>query len=109
MNNVNHTQVEMVIPLPRPVDATLASDIEKESVFVSPFLERIVVEPDRESVRAILTNDAPIEEVRDKATRYLEAMAKQIGGYETKVFFQNKRNDSGEYESDASVSLAEVG
>ncbi len=109
MNNMNLSQVEMVIPLPRPVDATLASDIEKESVFVSPFLERIVVEPDRESARAFLKNNAPMEEVRDKATRYLETMAKQVSGYKTKVFFENKRNDNGEYQADANVSLAEVG
>jgi seryl-tRNA synthetase len=106
---MNLSQAEMVIPLPRPVDSTLASDIEKESVFVSPFLERIVVEPDRASVRAILKNNAPMEEVRDKATRYLETMAKQVSGYNTKVFLENKRNDDGEYEANANLSLAEAG
>ena len=99
----------MVIPLPMTVDAILASDIEKESVFVSPHLERVVVEPDRASVRAILKNNAPMEEVRDKVTRYLEAMAKQVSGYKVKVFLENERKDTGEYEADANLKLAEAG
>ena len=109
MNDLSPSRVEMVIPLPMTVDAILASDIEKESVFVSPHLERVVVEPDRASVRAILKNNAPMEEVRDKVTRYLEAMAKQVSGYKVKVFLENERKDTGEYEADANLKLAEAG
>ena len=109
MNNLDPSQVEMFIPLPKTVDAVLASDIEKESVFVSPYLERIVVGPDRASVRAVLKSNAPMEEVRDKATRYLETMAKQVTGYNVKVFLENKREDDGEYEANANLKLAEAG
>lgn len=109
MNILNPSPVEMVIPLPKTVDAMLAGDIEKESVFVSPYLERIVVEPDGASARAILKNNAPIEEVRDKATRYLETMTKQVGGYEAKVFLENERQDDGAYEPDVDAQLAEAG
>ena len=109
MNDLSPSQLEIVIPLPKTVDADLASDIEKESVFVSPFLERILVEPDMASVRAILQDNAPLEEVRDKATRFLETMAKQVSGYDVKVCLENERTDDGEYEADANLKLAEAG
>ncbi len=108
MNDLSPSLIEVKIPLPKAVDDTLAGDIEKESVFVSPFLQKIVVEGDSTAC-LIMKSNAPQDEVRDKATRYLETMVKQIGGYEAKVFFENKRRDSGRYLPDANAALGQAG
>ena len=109
MNVVSPSSVEIVIPLPKVVEPEVASDIEKESVYVSPFLERLVVEPDLASVRAVLKANAPLEEVQDKATRFLDTMCKAITGYNVKVFYENTRKDEGEYETDSNLKLADAG
>lgn len=109
MQSMNVIPNEIIIPLPRKVDMDLADEIEKESVFVSPYLERIHVEPDLASVKAVLRGNPPLEEVRDKAVRYLESMAKQVSGYETKVSFENKRQDSGSYLANANQALIDAG
>lgn len=109
MNIQSPSAVEVVLPLPKTVDEALAGDIEKESVFVSPFIERIVVEPDLASARVTLKVNAPMEDVKDKATRFLETMAKQVSGYNVKVFFENERKDTGDYEADANLALVEAG
>ena len=43
MNDLSPSLVDIVIPLPKTVDPELASDIEKESVFVSPHLGLISI------------------------------------------------------------------
>ncbi len=109
MNEMSPSLVDIVIPLPKTVDADLASDIEKESVFVSPYIERIVVEDDFASARAFMKSDAPLEEVKDKATRYLETMSKQVSGFDVKVYLENERSDKGSYLADANLALADAG
>lgn len=89
---------EILLPLPREVDAEIAGDIEKESVFVSPFIERIRVAPDLKSAHLVLRPGAAIDEVTDKATRFLAVMVRQVSGFETKVFVENVRRDQGPYE-----------
>lgn len=100
---------EVEIALPRKVDQNVADDIEKESVFVSPELDRITVDPDLETARLVLKNPANVEQVVDKAKRYLGVMAKQISGFETEVFSETQRRDSGEYVRDVSEKLVEKG
>jgi hypothetical protein len=74
--NMHVTDVRTLnVDLPRAVDREVAGDIEKESVFVSPHLERIVVEDDLKTARLLLRPGAPLGEVVDKATRYLAVMA----------------------------------
>ena len=108
--NMHVTDISVLqLPLPRPVDAEVAGDIEKESVFVSPFLERIVVEEDRRHVRLHLRPGAPLGETVDKAERYLAVMAKQVSGFEPKVFFETRRRDTGDYVVNASSGLVERG
>lgn len=109
MNIVHQGRMEFVLPLPKVVDEAVASDIEKESVFVSPYLERICVNPDRTSARILLKSPEHADEVRDKAARYLEVMAKQVSGFDVKVFFESKRSDTGPYLADANLKLAETG
>ncbi|HEX4892971.1 MAG TPA: hypothetical protein VFV47_06745 [Hyphomicrobiaceae bacterium] len=97
------------IDLPRAVDSEVASDIEKESVFVSPHIERIIVEDGFKTARLLLRPGAPLGEVVDKATRYLAVMAKQVSGFEPKVFFETRKSDPGPYESGVEAGLAARG
>ena len=101
--------LQISLDLPREVDSEVAGDIEKESVFVSPFIDRILVEDDRKSVRVLLKRGAPVDEVADKAQRYLSAMVRQIGGFETKIFVETKRRDQGEYVGNVNQELVSRG
>ena len=109
MNQTASASNDVTLPLPNPIDDGIAADIEKESVFVSPHIDRILVEPDRKSVRVILKDEATVADVQDKALRFLEVMARQIAGFDTKTFFENKRKDDGPYLADANEALCEKG
>ena len=97
MNKAVLDDLPVLLDLPRRVDEEVAGDIEKESVFVSPHIDRIVVADDRTSVRVLVKRGAPVDEVLDKARRYLAAMVRQVGGFETKVFIETQRRDRGPY------------
>jgi seryl-tRNA synthetase len=100
---------EIELDLPREVDAEVAGDIEKESVFVSPWIDRIVVEACGRKARLVLKPGAGIEESVDKARRYLAVMAKQISGFEIKVFVETRRRDDGPYQKGVNAGLVERG
>ncbi|NJM28775.1 MAG: hypothetical protein HC855_00335 [Rhizobiales bacterium] len=100
---------QIVLDLPRQVDTEVAGDIEKESVFVSPWIERIKVNEDRSSVNVELRPGANVEEVAGKARRYLDVMAKQLSGFEIKVFIETKRKDTGPYQLGVNEGLIERG
>ena len=100
---------EFIVPLPKPVDDKMASDIEKESVFVSPFLEKIVVADDRATARLILRSTDQVEDVKAKVGRYLAAMTKQIGGFDIKVFVETVRRDPEPYVQRVHDKLVERG
>ena len=109
MNKHVLDEPQVMLDLPREVDSEVAGDIEKESVFVSPFIDRILVNDDRKSVRVLLRRGAPIDDVMDKAARYLKAMMRQIGGFEIKVFAETKRCDQGDYVRDVNAGLVSRG
>lgn len=96
MNTHNHAFNEISVPLPREVDSEIAGDIEKESVFVSPFIDRIFVQ-DGKTARVVCKAGADLAEVEAKAKRFLEVMVKQVSGFEIKVFVDTKRKDTGPY------------
>lgn len=100
---------EMILDLPREVDVEVAGDIEKESVFVSPAIDRIVVNDDMKTARVILRSSEMNDDVIDKAKRYLEVMSKQVSGFDIKVFIENKRRDNGAYENNVNEKLVERG
>jgi seryl-tRNA synthetase len=100
---------EMILDLPREVDDEIAGDIEKESVFVSPGIERIIVNDDRRSARLIVRPGAEAGVVLDKARRYLDVMAKQLSGFEIKVFVETRRRDTGPYVRGVNQGLVERG
>ena len=97
MNSHNHKFHEIALDLPREVDSEIAGDIEKESVFVSPFIDRIFVNPDYRTARVVTRPGADLIEVKEKASRFLEVMVKQVSGFEIKVFVETKRKDQGPY------------
>ena len=109
MNKINQTGQTIELPLPRDISAETASDIQKESVYVSPYLERITVSEDLKT--AILTprEAGHDEELVDKATRYLDAMCKHIAGFDIKTIMASCRADEGPYEEDVHGKLVERG
>ncbi len=109
MNKHVHDALQISLDLPREVDSEVAGDIEKESVFVSPFIDRILVEGDRKSARVLLRRGAPVDEVADKAKRFLAAMVRQVGGFEIKVFIETKRRDQGDYVGNINSGLISRG
>ena len=102
-------QQQVTLDLPREIDTEVAGDIEKESVFVSPFIDRILVNDDLKTVRVLLRRGAPVDDVMDKARRYLAAMVRHIGGFDIKVFLDAKRRDTGDYVRDVNAGLVSRG
>ena len=100
---------EVMLVLPREVDEEVAGDIEKESVFVSPGIERIRVNADRKSARIFVRPGASPDDVTAKAQRYLDVMAKQLSGFEIKVFIETERKDKGPYQTNVNEGLVERG
>ena len=100
---------EVDLDVPRAIDAEVAADIEKESGFVSPWLERMTISADFTKAHLFLRPAAPLGEVIDKATRYLDAMSKQRSGFDTKVFVRTTRRDGGDFEPDVNAGLVSRG
>ncbi len=86
-----------IINLDRKVNEELAADIEKESVFVSPYLNRLSVRPDGTAVEFEISDAGREAEVAPKVQRYLEAMLQRTHNFDTKVFLKNRRKDAGPY------------
>jgi seryl-tRNA synthetase len=100
---------DLQIELTRSIDREIADDIEKESVFVSPQIERIIVDRDLKTATVVVKQGADLSTVVDKAKRYIEVMSKQISGFEPKVFIETKRRDSGDYQRDVNQGLVQRG
>ena len=100
---------EIILPLSREIDREIAGDIEKESVFVSPQIDRIIVSEDLKSAKLIARDGANMKEVADKAKRFLDVMVKQVSGFEIKVFVDTKRKDTGPYQIGVNDGLVERG
>jgi seryl-tRNA synthetase len=100
---------EIEIELMRSIDREIAADIEKESVFVSPQIERISVANDLKTARIVLKSAGDYDTIVDKARRYIEVMSKQVSGFEPKVFIATKRRDQGAYQIGVNQGLVERG
>ncbi|MDH3741251.1 MAG: hypothetical protein OER56_06585 [Hyphomicrobiales bacterium] len=109
MNQHIQNPLNLEIELPRQVDEEVAEDIEKESVFVSPAIDRIVVRADGKTADVVLKDRRDIDSTMDKAARFLDVMAKQVSGYEIKVFSEHKRRDDGPYQRNVNEGLVERG
>ena len=109
MNQHSHNFTEITVALSREVDTEVAGDIEKESVFVSPFIERIYVDTDGKNARVVTRNGADLVEIEAKAKRFLDVMVRQVTGFEIKVFVDTKRRDTGPYHIGVNDELVKRG
>jgi seryl-tRNA synthetase len=109
MNAHNHDFKEIVLELSREVDSEVAGDIEKESVFVSPYIDRIYVTEDGKSARIVTKPGADLAEIKEKSQRFLDVMVKQVTGFEIKVFIDTKRKDQGPYHIGVNDELVKRG
>jgi seryl-tRNA synthetase len=109
MNTYNHNFSEFVLDLPREVDREVAGDIEKESVFVSPYIERIHISEDGKTARVVVRPGADMQETKEKTERFLGVMVRQITGFEIKVFVETKRKDTGPYHVGVNDELVKRG
>jgi seryl-tRNA synthetase len=100
---------DVSMELPREVDTEIAGDIEKESVFVSPMIDKITVNSDLKTVTVRARPGADLAVVTDKTRRYLEVMVRQVAGFEIKVFIETKRKDTGPYQAGVNEGLVERG
>jgi hypothetical protein len=87
----------MIIDLPRRIDPELAADLEKESAFVSPLLTRLRVAGERDRVELEIADHDRDGEVQAKVQRFLNATLKRTHRFETKVFLETERQDSGPF------------
>ncbi len=99
MNTMTGGTVKVSIDLPMQVAPEVAADIEKESVFVSPKLERIRVNSDHKTAVLEIRDAGFTSEVVEKVHRYVAAMAKQRTGFDIKTYGKSERSDSGPYQS----------
>jgi seryl-tRNA synthetase len=109
MNAHSHDFKEITLDLSREVDSEVAGDIEKESVFVSPAIDRIFVNEDGRTARVVTRPGADLAEVKEKAQRFLDVMVKQVTGFEIKVFIDTKRKDQGPYHIGVNDELVKRG
>jgi seryl-tRNA synthetase len=84
--------VEFVLDLPREVDRELAADIEKQSVYVSEDLISMRVSPQHTQVTVVHRASGDGDKVRDKATRFLDAMLQRFRRIEPTVHFRRARS-----------------
>ena len=109
MNQINPHPRTVELELPREINAETASDIQKESVYVSPNLERITITEDLRTAVLTLRSDDNRDDVIDKAGRFLAAMCKHIAGFDVKTIMVSCRADEGPYETDVHAKLVERG
>ncbi len=99
MNTMQGGAVTVQIDMPMVVDPEVAGDIEKESVFVSPKLERIRISEDGTTAALEIRDGLYTQEVVEKSHRFIAAMAKQRTGFDIKTFAENVRQDDGPFQS----------
>jgi len=84
--------VEFVLDLPRSIGLELAADIEKQSVYVSEDLISLRVIEDLTKVKVTHKASGDTDKVRDKATRFLDAMLQRFRRIEPTVHFHRQRS-----------------
>jgi hypothetical protein len=93
IDRVKRTSVEL--RLPKPVDRQLASDIEKQFVYVSPHIVGLKVAPSGDTVIAECDANGPsLEQIVSKLSRFLDAMTKNFRKIEQRVHYERNRHQS---------------
>lgn len=109
MNKPLTGTLDIPVQMPKAVCADVASDICKESIFVSPYLDSISVSEDGKTATLHVRDGGEIEQVIEKASRFLSVMAKQRSGFEIKSYGSNQRCDEGPYQSGVNEELVRRG
>ncbi len=99
----------IAINLPRTINRSLASEIEKESAFVSPYLTELKISDDLNAALIDLSDPGQEAEVREKLERFLGHMVRELPTFDTKTFFRTERQDTGDYETEVHQQLVERG
>jgi seryl-tRNA synthetase len=82
------------IKLPKVLDKKLASELEKESAYISSQILKFEVNAGGSAVEIEIEPDASEQELRGKVERYLQAMLSRFPDIETKVYFRHERQNS---------------
>ena len=109
MNQMMTGTVDVTVDMPKQVDPEVAADIVKESVFVSPYLERITVSEDCKTAVLHIRDAEHTDEIVDKANRFLTVMAKQRTGFDIKTYSENDREDDGPYQTGVNEEFVKRG
>ena len=81
------------LKLPRIVDPDLASDIEKQSVYISTEIDHLHVNATLDGVTVCLRPGANAASVKDKTERFLAGMVSRFRKIETTVHYRHTRSD----------------
>jgi seryl-tRNA synthetase len=87
----NFSNIE--IKLSRQVDAELASDIEKQSVYISTDIDHLHVNSNLDGVVICLKPGADTAVVKDKTERFLAGMVSRFRKIEPTVHYRHDRSD----------------
>ncbi len=83
------------IQLSEQIDAELAANIEKQSVYVSPHIRKLRVSGTRQTVALELEDGAATDEIREKVGRFLYSMITGYRDLGSRVLHKNERKDKG--------------
>ncbi len=85
----------VVIHLSKEIDNELASELEKQSAYVSTELRSLRVSGDRRSVTAEISSERAAEEVRSKLDRFISALVDRFRPTEGRQLHQLERSRPG--------------
>lgn len=96
-----------VLELEREIDADLASDIEKQSAYVSEDLLSVSICRKTNQLTARYRPGSDTEEIQQKLHRFLEAMLQKFRKIEPTVHFEHQRKENLPYAQEVFQKLQE--
>ena len=85
------------VPLPAPLDAELAGEVQKQSVYLSEDIVRFGFSADRAMLQLQLKPGSRAEDVAAKAMRFVASMARGHRRIEPVVHYQRQRREPSSY------------
>jgi hypothetical protein len=98
----------VTIPVDGQIEAELVPELEKQSVYISPWLRRFTVSEDGTRVVVTYTEESE-ESISRKVTRFLDAMRRGFRPNEKKTLATNARQDGRPYETNVFAKLVDKG
>jgi seryl-tRNA synthetase len=96
-----------LISAPSEITDEVGDEIEKQSVYVSSNIHRIVLASDRRMFLVEHDGAASEDVLRDKVRRFLTALLDGLRPFEAKILFQRRRLDKGPLETQVYQKLIE--